>query len=270
MTSTPEPNNPQQGFRLIADPEAFSREMDPQGLDAESFAKIARKCLWLGTPESGGLFHNSLPPRSEVPVGKIPMWEKHVVNDSKWRYMLTRIWRARGAASVYQLGNKPARQETLAFEKSLVPQTLEIPENDHLAVFIGLNPSTATHLKNDPTITRCEGFAKSWGCRGMIMLNLFAWRDVSPAAMKLAGRHAEGEFNRFIVSRIVNQSEIVVACWGTHGGWRNQQTRIMREWLPEKTIKRIKCLKLTSGGFPGHPLYIKAGTPLSDFSIPKE
>ena len=30
-------------------------------------------------------------------------------------------------------------------------------------LFIGLNPSTADELKNDPTIRRCIGYAKDWG-----------------------------------------------------------------------------------------------------------
>ena len=34
-------------------------------------------------------------------------------------------------------------------------------------LFIGLNPSTADHKKDDPTIRRCVGFAKSWGFNGM-------------------------------------------------------------------------------------------------------
>ena len=29
--------------------------------------------------------------------------------------------------------------------------------------FIGLNPSTADHIQDDPTINRCINFAKSWG-----------------------------------------------------------------------------------------------------------
>nr|WP_252726063.1 DUF1643 domain-containing protein [Acinetobacter indicus] len=34
--------------------------------------------------------------------------------------------------------------------------------------FIGLNPSTADHVQDDPTITRCINFAKSWGAEVFI------------------------------------------------------------------------------------------------------
>jgi hypothetical protein len=36
-------------------------------------------------------------------------------------------------------------------------------ESKPSAMIIGLNPSTADENENDPTITRCFNFAKSWG-----------------------------------------------------------------------------------------------------------
>ncbi len=49
------------------------------------------------------------------------------------------------------------------------------------AGFCLLNPSTAVGLVDgipvdDPTIRRCAGFAKSWGCGGIRVVNLFAIR----------------------------------------------------------------------------------------------
>jgi hypothetical protein len=43
------------------------------------------------------------------------------------------------------------------------------------AMIIGLNPSTADENENDPTITRCINFAKSWGYGGVCVTNLFAY-----------------------------------------------------------------------------------------------
>ena len=37
-------------------------------------------------------------------------------------------------------------------------------ESKPYAMIIGLNPSTADENENDPTITRCINFAKSWCC----------------------------------------------------------------------------------------------------------
>jgi len=38
-------------------------------------------------------------------------------------------------------------------------------------MIIGLNPSTADENENDPTITRCINFAKSWGYGGVCVTN---------------------------------------------------------------------------------------------------
>ena len=51
-------------------------------------------------------------------------------------------------------------------------------------MFIGLNPSTADHIEDDPTIRRCIGFAKSWGYGGLYMMNLFSYRTSNPSKLK--------------------------------------------------------------------------------------
>ena len=51
-------------------------------------------------------------------------------------------------------------------------------------MIIGLNPSTDDETKDDPTITRCINFAKSWGYGGVYVTNLFAYRATVPSDMK--------------------------------------------------------------------------------------
>lgn len=241
----------------IARFKAFGAAMAPQTLEPAAEPEIVNHCDWLGTSESGGLFH--LPRNLITSISPLwwhrHRWENYVVRHASWRYMLTRIWRPPGL--------RPAPQQALAFAEQ--PNL----ETDHLAVFIGLNPSTATHEKNDPTITRCRNFAMSWGCRGFVMLNIFAWRDVSPKEMKKQHEGAEGRFNRQIVTQIVESTiannGIVVACWGTHGAFKRQQEWILREWLSPEARAGIQCLSKTSGGYPGHPLYLKASLPLRKF-----
>ncbi|MBG10156.1 MAG: hypothetical protein CMD92_03220 [Gammaproteobacteria bacterium] len=41
-------------------------------------------------------------------------------------------------------------------------------------LFIGLNPSTADHRDDDPTIRRCVQFAVDWGFNKLIATNIFA------------------------------------------------------------------------------------------------
>src|SRR5271157_168450 len=55
-----------------------------------------------------------------------------------------------------------------------------------MVTFIGLNPSTADEINDDPTVRRCLGFARRWGFGGMSMLNVFAYRSTNPRALRAA------------------------------------------------------------------------------------
>ena len=57
-------------------------------------------------------------------------------------------------------------------------------ETKPCVMIIGLNPSTADENENDPTITRCINFAKSWGYGGVCVTNLFAYCATVPSDMK--------------------------------------------------------------------------------------
>lgn len=117
------------------------------------------------------------------------------------------------------------------------------------AMFVGLNPSTADETKDDPTVRRCIGFAKSWGYAGLCMTNIFAWRDTDPAGMKTAADPIGPENDRVLCERAA-QAGVVVAAWGTHGAHLQRGTAV-RRMLPQ-----LAYLRLTKGGYPAHPLYL--------------
>src|SRR3546814_15011461 len=58
--------------------------------------------------------------------------------------------------------------------------------------FIGVNPSTASHLKDDPTAWRWVHFADSWGYGGYVTVNLYPFCSSSP---KECRRWADWESN---------------------------------------------------------------------------
>ena len=90
----------------------------------------------------------------------------------RYRYALTRIWEPKGQR----------------------------------ALFIMLNPSTATEVQNDPTVERCERRARALGFGAFRVCNIFAWRDTDPRAMRAAAEPVGPE----------NDAAIVTACdWPT-------------------------------------------------------
>lgn len=123
------------------------------------------------------------------------------------------------------------------------------PPEGSYAMFIGLNPSTADEVEDDPTIRRCVAFAKTWGYSGLCMTNLFAFRTKAPSIMK-AEPDPVGPENDETLHRLAQGAGVVVAAWGVHGKHENREQRI-RELIPN-----LHYLRLTKRGSPGHPLYL--------------
>lgn len=121
--------------------------------------------------------------------------------------------------------------------------------------FIGLNPSTADELTDDPTIRRCIGFAKSWGYGGLCMTNLFAFRATDPRQM-MACPAPIGDANDDWILQVAKGAGIVVACWGTRGSFMGRD-RDLFDVLDPYSIE-LRCIRLNGRGVPGHPLYLPA------------
>ena len=125
--------------------------------------------------------------------------------------------------------------------------------NEHkpIAMIIGLNPSTAGHTRNDPTITRCISFARSWGYGGVCVTNLFGFRATAPTELK-AHHDPIGKENDAWVHEMAKGAAITVAAWGNHGKFLNRSLEI----LP--SLDQLHCIKMNKSGEPAHPLYLKA------------
>jgi hypothetical protein len=117
-------------------------------------------------------------------------------------------------------------------------------------VFCMLNPSTADAFVNDPTITRCIGFAKRWEASDLIVVNLFAIRETDSRLLRGFADPVGPDNNE----TIANLPRCPIVCaWGSHPmvKWR------ARDVLTILGDDRLSCLKLTQAGHPGHPLYLK-------------
>ena len=124
---------------------------------------------------------------------------------------------------------------------------------DHsYAAFIGLNPSTADEIRDDPTVRRCIRYAKKWGFASLCMLNIFAFRATEPHVMREQAGPVGPENDRWIVECAENAG-IIIAAWGVNGEHMNRGREVM-----SLLAGKLSCLGKTKNGSPKHPLYVKA------------
>ena len=120
--------------------------------------------------------------------------------------------------------------------------------------FIMLNPSRADAEINDPTITRCINFAKSWSYGRLEVVNLFAYRTSKPSLLKQANQPIGKNNDRYILESVEGSDQVILA-WGNHGTWQQQDLYVLQLL---KTHKHLYSLGITKKGCPRHPLYLRS------------
>lgn len=135
-------------------------------------------------------------------------------NDNNYRYSLWRIW-----------------------DKSLP-----------LVMFIGLNPSTANQIDDDPTIRSVKKFAKQWGYGGVYMMNCFSWVSSKPELIKR--NPMSDEWNNNMLTIIAGKCKDIVFAWG--------KFQIIKDCGRDAELIEMFPNALCIGsknGFPFHPLW---------------
>lgn len=128
-------------------------------------------------------------------------------------------------------------------------------------VFVMLNPSTADHEVDDPTIRRCIAFAKRENAHGLMVMNLFALRATDPKAL-FSHRDPVGPDNDCEIKRLLGDGYATVVCaWGANSFARSRS----RDFIESMNGRQMFCLGTTKTGEPRHPLYVKGDQPLVPF-----
>lgn len=134
-------------------------------------------------------------------------------------------------------------------------------------LFVMLNPSTADHETDDPTIRRLMGFARGWGYDGVNVVNLYAFRTKDPKLLWYADDPV-GPANDYLIedaaAKAATDDVPVVLAWG--GNALEERAEEVIDIINE-TGARMFCLSKTKGGHPGHPLYIKADQELIPWTL---
>jgi len=120
-----------------------------------------------------------------------------------------------------------------------------------------LNPSTADHERNDPTIERCQRRAEASGFGRLIVWNLFAFRASNPSALRKQVDPIGPNNDDFIREALIETKDRggrVIVGWGTNGSILNRHSAILD--IAQSLSVELYCLGVTAGGYPKHPLYI--------------
>lgn len=125
-------------------------------------------------------------------------------------------------------------------------------------LFCGLNPSTATHEVDDPTIRREVGFTQAWGFDRYVKVNVYAKRSTDPKALYTCAHDPVGPRNLRTLKTLMDRAELIVAAWGANK-LHPAAIEIAEMILADP---RTKCLGLTKQGAPKHPLYLKKDSAL--------
>ncbi len=121
------------------------------------------------------------------------------------------------------------------------------------ALFVMLNPSTATEVQNDPTVERCERRARALGFGAFRVTNIFAFRATDPRVMRAAADPV-GPENDAAIRESAPWADMIVCAWGTHGDHLARGPEVER--LLRATGRPLHHLGLSKAGHPKHPLYI--------------
>jgi len=120
--------------------------------------------------------------------------------------------------------------------------------------FVMLNPSSADAFRDDPTIRRCMGFARTWGFSTLSVRNLFAWRTADPAEL-LTAEDPIGEARGDLAMRSARSADLIVAAWGADVPFGRD-----RQAIAFLVGRPLYCLGITKTGQPRHPLYVRSDT----------
>ena len=121
------------------------------------------------------------------------------------------------------------------------------------AYFCMLNPSTANETDLDPTLRRCVGFAKSWGCGGIVVVNLFAVVSPDPKVL-LAHPDPVGPRNDEVLFAAADSAKTFVVGWGAFPEAKERARAIMPVLMCGD--RAAMCLGTNADGSPKHPLYL--------------
>lgn len=139
----------------------------------------------------------------------------------------------------------------------------EIQEEGKVFAYFGINPSTADHEIDDPTVKKWRGFSSRNGVRKFIVGNVFAFRSTNPKGLKFTADPFGPERDSYL-SQIIAEADVLVPCWGNLDKMPKELRGAPAALLDRLLAagKPVLHFGVTESGQPMHPLMLAYATPL--------
>lgn len=120
----------------------------------------------------------------------------------------------------------------------------------NVCCFCLFNPLDGDTFATDPTLMRCEQFARSWGCDGVMVVCLFS---LVSSFLKDIREKGASKANDEIVVQEMKKAKIAVAAWGSLPEAVERGRGMLRRLKLEGAD--VTCLQVI-GGFIRTPLWV--------------
>jgi len=122
-----------------------------------------------------------------------------------------------------------------------------------IVCYIGLNPSNADDISNDPTVKKLIQISRYNNIGGFHLINLYPYITSDP--IKLQGKMKDGRARNLLLIQEFTKQNKTICIWGNHA---------TKDGFVEAVLKLLKggshCLRTNKTGMPSHPLYLPTKT----------
>lgn len=138
----------------------------------------------------------------------------------------------------------------------------------------GVNPSTATDKKLDPTMRKVKKFAEKYGFDGYVMLNLYPLRSTNPKALPKEMDEELHQKNLKCIKKEIGNTKNPVVLFA-FGDPINVAPYLRKCFKDIVTMLKPLCPQwkrlgtLTKAGNPRHPSWAPSTSTLEDFDVDK-
>ena len=142
---------------------------------------------------------------------------------------------------------------------------------EQMLYVFGVNPSTATDTKPDPTMRKVMGFAEYNGFDGFAMMNLYPLRSTNPNALPKAMDEELHQRNLAEIKEVIckKKNPVILFAFGNAIGAAPYLKKCLKDIVTtlQPLCPQWKQIgKPTKWGNPRHPLYARY-VPFEDFDV---